>query len=192
MVIKRTLIIGSIIAGLLIFVFGTPGLVLDQRGLLLRVTSCGIPEGCGSEYKLESTGIDFMQPKHDLTGALKPEDDGKIVAITGIKIPLPSSTPGRTIYGVKVLFYRTLSAYSTGELTEESQNYMAKKYGCLCTGPERCDFKYKFYSWNYASSPIFLAQYTIGGTEVTLTYDGNTGKMTQRVIPPDSISCPTR
>lgn len=89
---------GLLLIAFMIFVINSE-LIIIRQGVLSRVTNCMIPEGCGTEYKVDSV---------DLVGNLRDEDVGKIIEVVGIATSLPSFASGETYKGIRVIYYRSI------------------------------------------------------------------------------------
>ncbi len=88
---------GLLLIAFMLFIINSE-LIIVRQGVLSRVTNCMIPEGCGTEYKVDGA---------DVVGILREKDVGKIVEVIGIKISLPS-TLGGTYKGIIVIYYRPI------------------------------------------------------------------------------------
>lgn len=100
---SRKFIIFVAIPGLLLIAFTAFILkskpIIIKRGVLHRVTECWIPEGCGTEYKVDYT---------DVVGNFREEDVGNAVEVIGVETSLPSFVFGETYTGIRVIYYRTI------------------------------------------------------------------------------------
>ncbi|MFV1917149.1 MAG: hypothetical protein ACC618_01530 [Patescibacteria group bacterium] len=89
---------GLLLIAIMIFIINSE-LIIIRQGVLTRVTNCWIPEGCGTEYKVDSV---------DVVGNLREKDVGKIVEVIGIETSLPSFVYGETYKGIRVIYYRPI------------------------------------------------------------------------------------
>jgi len=183
----------------IVIVFFTSYFILTKKqspnqnsytGILLVVTNCWIPEGCGPKYQLLDSGLQSYTP---LLGDVKESDSGLIIRVTGNKTTLPRSEYRDMNYrgpteAIRVSFYSVLSTIPYHDfLVNKAGEYTSQKYPCLAhTVYGKVGTNYnKSFSWELMNNTSILkVKMSSSDASYELWYDGNSGNFIKEIVNP--------